>query len=86
LGDSGGKCKDSNPFQLFLPIHETTLLFPLIKGDAEGRGILDCRGHNSKIHNITWQEFEQILQELGDHRGSRLAYENGTLEIMTPLP
>jgi Uma2 family endonuclease len=43
-------------------------------------------GQRLLLHDITWQEFEQILQELGEHRGSRLAYENGTLEIMIPLP
>ncbi len=38
------------------------------------------------LQNVTWQEFETILEELGEHRGSRLAYENGMLEIMMPLP
>ncbi|MFM7428027.1 MAG: Uma2 family endonuclease, partial [Elainella sp.] len=33
-----------------------------------------------------WQQFEDILEELGDHRGSRLAYFKGTLEIVSPLP
>jgi Uma2 family endonuclease len=36
--------------------------------------------------NISWQEFEEILAELGDNRSSRVAYDRGTLEIMTPLP
>lgn len=38
------------------------------------------------LQDVTWQEFETILDELGDHRGARLAYENGTLEMMMPLP
>lgn len=37
------------------------------------------------LPNITWQTFETILAEMGDHRATRLAYDNGTLEIMTPL-
>jgi len=37
------------------------------------------------LSNISWQTFEQILKELGDNRGTRLAYNNGLLEIMTPL-
>lgn len=37
------------------------------------------------LSNISWQTFEQILKELGDNRGTRLAYNNGFLEIMTPL-
>ena len=43
-------------------------------------------GHRLLLRDVTWQEFETILQELGDRRGARLAYEYGTLEIMTPLP
>lgn len=38
------------------------------------------------IPNVTWQEFETILQELGQKRTSRVAYYQGTLEIMVPLP
>lgn len=38
------------------------------------------------IPNVTWQEFENILQELGQKRTSRIAYYQGTLEIMVPLP
>ncbi|MEC4896067.1 MAG: Uma2 family endonuclease [Oscillatoria sp. PMC 1051.18] len=43
-------------------------------------------GQKIWLHNVTWQEFEDILVDLGEHRGSRIAYDNGTLEIMTPLP
>ena len=43
-------------------------------------------GQRLLLRNVTWQEFETILEELGDHRGSRLAYDEGTLEIMVPLP
>ncbi len=43
-------------------------------------------GQTVFLNNITWQEFETILEELGEHRSSRIAYANGTLEIMTPLP
>jgi Uma2 family endonuclease len=42
-------------------------------------------GQRLLLRDVTWQEFETILDELGDHRGSRLAYDNGTLEMM-PLP
>lgn len=38
------------------------------------------------LHDVSWQEFEAILEELGEHRAARLAYDKGTLEIMTPLP
>lgn len=43
-------------------------------------------GQRLLLRDVTWQEFEIILEELGDHRGSRLAYDKGTLEIMVPLP
>ncbi len=38
------------------------------------------------LHNITWQQFESLLECLGERRSSRIAYDSGTLEIMTPLP
>ena len=37
------------------------------------------------IPNISWLEFESILQELGEKRRTRIAYSNSTLEIMVPL-
>ena len=43
-------------------------------------------GQTIVLNNITWSEFEAILEDLGEHRSSRIAYERGTLEIMTPLP
>jgi Uma2 family endonuclease len=43
-------------------------------------------GQHVLLHDISWQEFEAILEELGDHRGARLAYDNGVLEITMPLP
>ncbi len=38
------------------------------------------------IPNITWLEFESILEELGEKRSARIAYSKETLEIMVPLP
>jgi Uma2 family endonuclease len=43
-------------------------------------------GQRVLLHEVSWQEFEAIVDELGDHRAARVAYENKTLEIMTPLP
>jgi Uma2 family endonuclease len=37
------------------------------------------------LHNISWETFETLLAETGEDRGSRFAYDCGTLEIMTPL-
>ena len=36
--------------------------------------------------HVSWQEFELILEELGEKRSSRIAYSNNTLQIMVPLP
>jgi Uma2 family endonuclease len=43
-------------------------------------------GHRVLFHDVSWSEFELILDELGQHRAARLAYSNGTLEIRMPLP
>ena len=38
------------------------------------------------LPNVSWQLFEHLLAELGESRATRLAYHQGKLEIMTPLP
>ncbi len=38
------------------------------------------------LYDISWQQFENLLIDLGQTRAARVAYDNGTLEIMTPLP
>ena len=38
------------------------------------------------LYNISWQQFENLLVDLGESRAARFAYDDGTLEIMTPLP
>jgi Uma2 family endonuclease len=43
-------------------------------------------GQRVLLQDVSWQEFEVILEDLGEHRASRVAYDKGTLEIMTPLP
>lgn len=37
------------------------------------------------LRNISWETFETLLKETGEDRGSRFAYDCGTLEIMSPL-
>ncbi|MGF1676236.1 MAG: Uma2 family endonuclease [Rivularia sp. (in: cyanobacteria)] len=36
------------------------------------------------LENISWQTFKAMLTDMGSSRNTRLAYENGTLEIMAP--
>ncbi|MBD2111263.1 MULTISPECIES: Uma2 family endonuclease [Cyanophyceae] len=43
-------------------------------------------GKSLVLRDVSWAEFEAILAELGNHRSTRIAYDNGFLEIMAPLP
>lgn len=43
-------------------------------------------GQRVLLQNVDWQEFEAILEELGEKRSARIAYKEKILEIMTPLP
>ncbi|MEO1373225.1 MAG: Uma2 family endonuclease [Cyanobacteria bacterium J06635_10] len=43
-------------------------------------------GQRVLLRDVTWEEFETILDELGEHRAARIAYDRGVLEIMAPLP
>jgi len=52
----------------------------------EVRRIIVPLGKTVVLENISWSEFEAILEDLGESRGSRIAYDTGKLEIMTPLP
>jgi Uma2 family endonuclease len=43
-------------------------------------------GQQLLLKNVSWQMYENILEELGEKRASRVNYSQGLLEIMTPLP
>lgn len=43
-------------------------------------------GRSVLLQDISWTEFEAILAELSDRPATRIAYCDGMLEIMTPLP
>ncbi|NER00586.1 MAG: Uma2 family endonuclease [Cyanothece sp. SIO2G6] len=43
------------------------------------------QGQRLLLHDVGWDEFETILEELGNHRNSRIAYDDGVLEIMVPI-
>ncbi len=42
-------------------------------------------GSTISIQDLSWQDFETLLVDLGDRRNTRIAYYRGTLEIMSPL-
>jgi len=44
-------------------------------------------GSHLLIPNVTWEQYEELLEELGEERRiPRINYCNGTLELMSPLP
>ncbi len=43
-------------------------------------------GQQVLLKEVSWQQFQTLLEELGESRSSRLSYSNGILEIMVPLP
>lgn len=47
---------------------------------------IDLRhGSAIAIHALSWHDCENILNELGEDRHTRIAYYQGTLEIMSPM-
>ncbi|MBD2259039.1 Uma2 family endonuclease [Pseudanabaena sp. FACHB-2040] len=43
-------------------------------------------GQSLLLNDVSWSTLEAILDELGERRSSRIAYDRGRLEVMTPLP
>lgn len=43
------------------------------------------QGSTIALHSLIWQNCEDILEDLGEDRHTRIAYYQGTLEIMSPL-
>src|SRR5579862_3073785 len=37
------------------------------------------------LYDICWETYERLLADLVESSGTRLAYDRGTLEIMSPL-
>jgi len=43
-------------------------------------------GATLRLQHVSWDEYEQILDELAERAGLRVSYNQGRLEIMSPLP
>ncbi|MBE9007636.1 Uma2 family endonuclease [Fortiea sp. LEGE XX443] len=43
-------------------------------------------GQQMLLKDISWQQLENILEEMGEKRAARISYSDGWLEIMVPLP
>jgi Uma2 family endonuclease len=41
-------------------------------------------GSAIRITDVTWESYIALLSELGDNRATRIAYDNGVLEIRMP--
>jgi|ERR1041384_7340452 hypothetical protein len=35
------------------------------------------------FHDVTWEEYEELLEEVGEASGLRISYDEGTLNVMT---
>ena len=44
------------------------------------------RGATLRIPHVRWEDYEQLLADLGDDYHVRVSYDCGCLEIMSPLP
>ncbi|MBE9038905.1 Uma2 family endonuclease [aff. Roholtiella sp. LEGE 12411] len=43
-------------------------------------------GQQMLLKDISWEQLENILEEMGERRAARISYSHGWLEIMVPLP
>lgn len=43
-------------------------------------------GQQMLLQDISWQQLENILEEMGEKSTARISYSDGWLEIMVPLP
>ncbi|QDZ39013.1 Uma2 family endonuclease [Euhalothece natronophila Z-M001] len=41
--------------------------------------------HYIQLHPVSWETFNQLLEDLGDNRNKRLTYYQKTLQVMSPL-
>ena len=55
----------------------TTLADHVCRAPAEQRVI---------VQNVSWATYEKLLADLANQSSTRLTYDRGTLEIMSPLP
>src|ERR1051325_4069720 len=38
------------------------------------------------LHGVTWEEYEDLLEAVGENPALRISYDEGTLQIMTTSP
>src|SRR6185503_5614720 len=55
--------------------HQTSYL-NAIEGLPPGRSLI--------LNDVSWEDYEQLLDDLGDSSGNRVTYYEGRLEIVSP--
>lgn len=73
---------------------ESSVAPPVITPQKSPTGNVSAREGNNPIsrtnqivlNDISWQQYEGLLEIFGDRSSARIAYDDGVLEIMTPLP
>lgn len=40
-------------------------------------------GQVETFHHVTWDEYEELLEQVGEARGLRISYNDGTLKVMS---
>jgi Uma2 family endonuclease len=43
-------------------------------------------GQFETFHNVTWDEYEELLKQVGEAHGLRISYNDGTLKVMSLSP
>ena len=46
--------------------------------------LLQSPSQHITLQCVSWSTYQALLQDMGDHRAARLAYDQGTLEIIMP--
>ncbi|MGG6238551.1 Uma2 family endonuclease [Nodosilinea sp. AN01ver1] len=46
--------------------------------------LLQSSSQHITLQHVSWSTYQALLQDMGDHRAARLAYDQGTLEIIMP--
>jgi Uma2 family endonuclease len=66
-----------------LPTRATIDLVMVVPAPAEFDGS-SVHDHIVCLHNLTWMDYERLLELRGDHSAPRYTYLEGELEIMSP--
>lgn len=43
-------------------------------------------GQIAIFHSVTWEEYEELLEQVGESHGLRISYNDGTLKVMSLSP